>query len=244
MEAEYITAGRSAFRWGCNFCSVKGFSLLQNRSYTPSISIAATATVLQSERRAEALHVIGRALEKCPVQVLRANLGTVYLLGGVRYNGISASGTNSRRNLYIQIGAVERGFTPAHIERTFHAEFSSVLMRNWPHFLNRDAWKAANPVGFNYLGNGVEAVKMGKARTNIDERLHAQGFLSQYGQSTLENDFNGYAQSLWTGDAYLWDLTSKHVRLRAKLDLAITFCNKVHAKFEEKFFRSLVGATK
>lgn len=201
--------------------------------------VEATGEVLPEERREATLHVIDAALAKYPADVLREHLGALYLLGELRYRGVVTSGTNSRRAVYLKIGTVQEGFTPAHVEGVLHAEFSSILIRNRPQYLDQDAWKAANPPGFAYLGDGVDAVKQGKARTRLDDALNARGFLSQYGQSTLENDFNGFAHHLWTGDPTLWQLAARHPSIQRKLTLALRFYQQLNPKLDEAFFQGL-----
>lgn len=181
------------------------------------------------------------ALAKYPAEVLSEHLRTLYLLGELRYRGVITSGTNSLTAVYVKIGPVEKGFTARHNEGVFHAEFSSILIRNRPQFLDQEAWKAANPPGFSYLGDGVDAVKQGKARTKADSMLNAQGFLSQYSQSTLENDFNGYAARLWTGDAALWQLAKEHSPIQRKLTLVLQFYQQLHEQLDELFFRNLIS---
>lgn len=95
--------------------------------------------------------------------MLRAGLKAVYVLGGLRCCGVITSGTNSRTTVYLRIGSVKDGYTDAHIEGVFHAEFSSILLRNHAALLDKQAWQSLNPPCFKYLGNGVDAVKQGKA---------------------------------------------------------------------------------
>lgn len=205
-----------------------------------SDKVAASGEVLPEDRREQALRVMDAALAKYPPEVLQEHLQRLYLLAELRYRGVVTSGTNSRTAVYVKIGAPEKGFTAVHNEGVFHAEFSSILIRNRPQFLDATAWKAANPPRFTYLGDGVDAVKQGKARTTTDSTLNAQGFLSQYSQSTLENDFNGFASRLWTGDAILWQLSKQHPPIEQKLALALRFYQQLHPKLDEAFFRQLV----
>ena len=203
--------------------------------------VAASAEALSDDRREEALRMMDAALAKYPAEVLSEHLRTLYLLRELRYRGVITSGTNSRTAVYVKIGPAEKGFTARHNEGVFHAEFSSILIRNRPQFLDHEAWKAANPPGFAYLGDGVDAVKQGKARTKADSMLNAQGFLSQYSQSTLENDFNGYAARLWTGDAALWQLAKEHSPIQRKLTLVLQFYQQLQEQLDEPFFRNLIS---
>lgn len=202
--------------------------------------VAASGEMLPEQRREESLRVMDAALAKYPAEVLREHLRTVYLLGELRYHGVITSGTNSKTCVYLKIGSMEKGFSARHNEGVFHAEFSSILIRNRPEFLDQTAWKAANPPGFTYLGNGVDAVKQGKARTKLDDKLNASGFLSEYGQSTLENDFNSFAARLWTGDAALWKIASQHYAIQRKLSLVLRFYEQLHPRLDEKHFRQLI----
>jgi len=201
--------------------------------------VSASAEALPEDRREAALRVMDAALAKYPAEVLSGHLRTLYLLGELRYRGVITSGTNSRTDVYVKIGPVEKGFTPRQNEGVFHAELSSILIRNNPQFLDQEAWKATNPPGFTYLGDGVDAVKQGKARTKADSTLNEQGFLSQYSQSTLENDFNGFAARLWTGDAALWQLARENPPIQRKLALVLRFYQQLHPTLDEPFLRKL-----
>lgn len=184
--------------------------------------------------------ILDRALKKYPMQVLQSHLDAVYVLDELRYYGVTTSGTNSRIRVYLNIGSEKAGYTEAHIEGVFHAEFSSILLRENPEFLDEAAWEALNPPGFKYLGNGVEAVKQKKAGQRLTETLHDQGFLIEYSQSTLENDLNGFAARLFTGDPRLWTIAEKHPKIRRKLELAIEFYQHLDATLDEAFFKGLI----
>ena len=75
----------------------------------------------------------------------------IYVLHRITYRGISASGTNSSRNVYVANRGCCEGYTDTWIERTFRAEFSSILLRNYPQYLDREAWMQANIAYLNPL---------------------------------------------------------------------------------------------
>ncbi|GEP43981.1 hypothetical protein BGE01nite_32720 [Brevifollis gellanilyticus] len=165
---------------------------------------------------------------------------SVFVLGELRYCGVVTSGTNSRTSVYLRIGDEKAGYTDAHIEGVFHAEFSSILLRNHPEFLDKQTWQSLNPPGFKYLGNGVDAVKQGKAGQKMSNTLHAEGFLIEYSRSTQENDFNGFSARLFRGDASVWAIAENHSKIRRKLKLTIGFYQKLDATMDEAFFKGLV----
>lgn len=202
--------------------------------------VHASGEVLPDDQFDRVRTILDRALKKYPPQVLQADLKAVHVLAELRYCGVVTSGTNSRTSVYLKIGDVEKGFTDAHIEGVFHAEFSSILLRNHANLFDKEAWQAANPPGFKYLGNGVDAVKQKKASTTLREELHEQGFLVEYAQSTMENDLNGFAKLLFNGDARLWRTAEAFPKIKRKLDLTLAFYQKMDPAFSETFFHSLV----
>ena len=202
--------------------------------------VLASGEVLPVAEHERVRRILTRALGKYPPQVLRANLKAVYVLAELRYSGVITSGTNSLTSVYLKIGHPKAGFTDAHIEGVFHAEFSSILIRQHAAFWDKETWQAVNPPDFRYLGNGVDAVKQRLAGLTLSESLHAEGFLKQYSKSTLENDLNGIAAMLLTGKAELWDIAKRFPRIRRKLELTLAFYQKLDPAFAEAFFRSLV----
>ena len=201
--------------------------------------IAASGEVLPDDQVERVRTVLARALKKYPAKVLQTHLKTVYVLAELRYSGVSTSGTNSRNSVYLKVGDDRQGFTEAHLESVFHAEFSSILLRNEKRRFDAEAWRAVNPPGFQYLGHGVEAIKQNKAGLELRESLHELGFFKEYSQSTLENDFNAFAALLFMGDRTRWAVVDGFPKIRRKADLAIAFFQTIDATFTEEYFRSL-----
>ncbi|MCB1276309.1 hypothetical protein [Prosthecobacter sp.] len=200
--------------------------------------VLASGEELPEEEFERVRKILGRALAKYPPQILQADLKAVYVLAELRYSGVITSGTNSRTCVYLKIGDEKKGFTDTHIESVFHAEFSSILLRNHARHFDKEAWQAVNPPGFRYLGNGVDAVKQKKAGLKLSDALHEIGFLKEYSQSTLENDFNALANLLFSGDANLWEISARFPKIRRKVDLALAFYQKLDPAFTELYFRS------
>ncbi len=203
--------------------------------------ISATGNALESSQHERVMAILKPAIAKYPQQVLATHLRDVFLLSDLRYSGVSAAGTNSRNAVYLRVGEEKRGFTKTQIEGVFHAELSSILLRNMNFKFDKTSWQKLNPPDFKYsLGDGVGAIKSGKASTRIDESQMSQGFRTQYSQSSLENDFNGFAAALFTGDAALWRSAETYPAIDGKLKLTIKFYSNVDPTFTEEFFRNLV----
>ena len=194
------------------------------------------AQLLDVAQQPRGQEIIERALAKYPPAMLSAELKEVFAVGRLEYYGVVTGGTNSRDAVYV---VIHPRFPTVGIERVFHAEFSSILRRNHPKFLDEEAWQKINPPGFHYLGNGVQAIREGKAGQGASDALHRDGFIVQYAQSSLENDFNGIADRLFTGDTAFWNACEQHPKLMAKADLAIAFYTKLHPSFTKAWFLAL-----
>lgn len=204
--------------------------------------IHATGGMLAPPDAERALDIVKRALAKYPDPVLARHLKAVYVLSELKYSGVVAGGTNSRTAVYLMVGSVKNGFTDAHIERVFHAEFSSILLRNLKTRFDEEKWQQFNPPGFRYSsGDGVGAIKQGRASVRPDDQLAPLGFRNQYAQSSLENDFNGFAAALWTGDATVWDQAQRYPAIRGKLELTLAFYQSIDPSFTAEHFRALAG---
>ncbi len=198
--------------------------------------IHAEAELLPKDQREPLKALIQKALAAYPARVLKAHLEKVYVLGQIRYSGVVAGGTNSRTAVYV---VSNERYSEARFVGNFHAEFSSILLRNHPEYLDVAAWEAQNPEGFAYLGSGVQAVKESQFSLHLKDELHEQGFLHQYAQASVQEDFNAIAARLWTGDRGLWRAVERFPRIKAKTDLAIAFYTQLHPRLTFDFFHAL-----
>lgn len=203
----------------------------------------AQARALPASEIERSRRILNQAAAKYPGHVLDTHLGTVYILRRLAYFGRTASGTNSRRDVYIANGGIREGFSDDWCELTFHHEFSSILLRNLSHCLDKKAWEDVNGPSFRYGVSGVQAMKDGKSRLVFDGALHEEGFLYEYAKSTLENDFNSIAAELFIGHAKFWEIVDRYPKIRSKTDLAIGFYNRVDAGFNRPFFLGFAEKT-
>ena len=93
-----------------------------------SEGIKAQAGKLKDNQFVRSKTILNRAQKKYPQDVLQKNLKTIYVLHRLVFSGISASGTNGGSNVYIANRGVHAGFTDQRLEKTFHAELSSLLL--------------------------------------------------------------------------------------------------------------------
>ena len=171
------------------------------------------------------------AFGKYPNSVLNDALKTVYITGKLRFNRQNFLGTNSNNAIYIGSDGNQE------IEKTFHHEFSSILLRNKRDVKFEEEWKKLSP----YLrsGNSASAIKAGLFSTDFDLVLCQQGYLTPYSLCNFENDFNMYAENIFAGGKEFWIIVDKYPQVQAKVKLITTFYQTVWGGYSEVFFRGL-----
>jgi hypothetical protein len=202
--------------------------------------IAASAQPMAETERERALRLVKVALSKYPPQFLQANLKQVYLVGGLKFKGISAAATNSTNCLYIEVAANNPAYTDQFIENSVHHEFGHLLQRKYRKQWSRDAWSACNPPGFRYgSASGVDAVLSGHASGTWTDDWNRKGFLSEYGASNASEDFATIAAKLLLGDSAFWNRVDMFPALKAKVAVTISFYTSLNNRFTETYFRNL-----
>lgn len=183
--------------------------------------------------------VMVKALKKYPASALKKNLHVVYFLKSMNFYNVGYGGTNSTDVLYLTNDGVPMGYTELYLEQTFHHEYSSILVRNYPSFFNEAGWKSANITGFDYTDPeaGVGAIRGNQSSQDLDTVLCAKGFLTQYSLSGMENDINTFAQNIFSPSENFWVYADRYPRINRKIKLLIAFYNKINPVFTERYFR-------
>jgi hypothetical protein len=207
----------------------------------PPISMRAIALDRQEADRSVAIVVQG--LDKYPASLLQSTLRRIYVVNTLIMGGNMVGGTYSQSpgdsRVYLANGGTDQGYTDFFIERAFHEEYSSILMKSFPEAWSDADWEQVNPEGFQY-GYDVATGYRTTGNPAYDPALYDLGFISQYSETLLENDFNAIASRLLVGDPKLWEVASTHERIRRKVDLAIAFYGQLDPQFTEAYFRSLI----
>lgn len=173
-----------------------------------------------------------KALSKYPSNLIKNEVSNVYLVGNIFSGRASFYGTNSRTNLYIASKDNNE------IEKTFHHEFSSILLRNNPQHFDKYSWSKLNSESLST--SSENAMRSGFTSLDFNEKLLSKGYLSDYSLSNMENDFNMYAERLFAGEKEFWEIVDKYPKVKEKTDLVIDFYNKLDHVYTESFFRSIV----
>jgi hypothetical protein len=203
-------------------------------------TIKGSAVSLDESERQRSVDILKKAMVKYPVDVLKKTLKKIYVLKDLNFFGVGYGGTNTDYKVYVVNEGLSNGYDDNFVEKLFHAEYSSVLFNMFPDYFNAKAWQKMNPDGWKYTGTtGAEAIRDGESSESITDKYNSQGFLNQYSQSTLENDFNAFAKNIFCCDETFWNTVEKYRGLVVKLYLAVDFYHKINPAFTEDYFRKL-----
>lgn len=193
--------------------------------------INAKATAADKNKFQEDTAALKTAFNKYPNSVLNDALKTVYVTGKLRFNRQNFLGTNSNNAIFIGSNDNQE------IEKTFHHEFSSILLRNKRDVIFEAEWRKLSPSLRSV--NSASAIKAGLFSTSFDSVLCQQGYLTPYSLSNFENDFNMYAENIFAGGKEFWIIVDKYPQVQAKVKLITTFYLTVWGGYSEVFFRAL-----
>ncbi|HYG49894.1 MAG TPA: hypothetical protein VD905_03280 [Flavobacteriales bacterium] len=205
-----------------------------------SESINAQGVSLDSSEIERSLELVKKAFSKYPESILQANLRAIYVLKSIAFYGQAFGGTNSSDVLYIANNGRQSAYSDNYIEQTIHHEFSSILLRNFPDYFQKEKWLSYNKI--EYGDGGVEALKTAKSSQVLDTALHVHGFLHQYASSDMENDFNSFAENIFLPELEFYDVVSTYPAIAGKFEIIISFYNALDELFTKKYFKKIEPA--
>jgi hypothetical protein len=109
-----------------------------------------------------------------------------------------------------------------------HHELSSFVLQKADAM---EEWTAFTPVDWKFTTTSEEALTHGSAPDPGQET----GFLSAYGATTAENDFNTYAERIFTEPKPLVQLACQHALIRKKLLFVLRTYIRLDARMENVF---------
>jgi hypothetical protein len=188
--------------------------------YVPPASRAGIEGVaVQAADRAQAVFALDgvkQALEVYPADFTSKLIRAVFVAGELTVLGARADGSYGPSWLLIGSSKIRDP------DGTFHAAYRALHHELSSFVLKRDAdsyaaWTALEPAGWEFSFSGADELK----------RLHeaapdpATGFISGYGSTSPENDFNSYAEAIFADSEKLTRLAAQSARVREKLDFVI-----------------------
>ncbi len=201
--------------------------------------INGTAKSLDSSEIERSKKIILKALNKYPKDFLLENLKKVIILKKMEFYGQPYGGTNSTSTIYLCNDGDKNGYTDFWMEQKFHHEFSSIIFRNYSYTFDKKKWTSYNHSKIEYGISGVDVIKNGKASTSFDMELNKKGFLYLYATSSIEEDFNSFAENLFLSSQGFWEAVNSNKRIKKKTNQIIDFYSKIRNSFNKEYFKRL-----
>lgn len=143
-----------------------------------------------------ALRSLDAAMAVYPPGFLHRMLRRVAMAGDLTVFGEEAGGLFGGAMVTVSYRYVGDPGSDGFDTDTFHHELSSVVRAQVA--FNVTTWSAANPPGFAYMDLAAYKATLADAGSvDGDPALHAAGFVARYGQTSLDNDFNTYAEKVF-----------------------------------------------
>lgn len=179
-------------------------------------------------------YILQKALEKYPTAVIKSYLKSIYFSAEIDHDGLRYGGTYDpfRRIIYL-VDDGEKNDDQA--MSTFHHEFSSLLLKSHSFWI--DPWTDHNPKDFKYFDDIYTSWKEEeKARKDFtDEDCYEIGFITNYGLTNFENDFNEYSEMIFTYPEKFKKIMNQYPRVRGKFRVWLGFYQKIDPIFTEKY---------
>ena len=180
--------------------------------------------------------LLQRAFDKYPIEVIKKNLNAIYFSGIIDADGLWYGGTYDpfRRIVYL----VDNGTkSDDHAMDTFHHEFSSLLLKRYSFFVN--PWSDHNSKDFKYFRERYDSWETLEKAVDITEEgdveVYEQGFVTVYGQTNFENDFNEYSAMIFTYPQKFKKIMDQYPRVRSKFFVWLAFYQKIDPIFTEAY---------
>ena len=183
------------------------------------------------EDSSDSLDGIETALEVYPVGFVSKVIDVIYISGPMLMEGAEAGGTYSSNSI-ILVNISDQNGTNFNFENSLkgvHHELSSLIYIRSPFVIF--AWQALLPKEWEPVSSNYEALTQNK---NIGPD-YGNGFLSRYGKTNAENDFNIYAEFAFAEPEKLRELAATYPIIAKKLSLFITAYTQVFPEYQQGF---------
>lgn len=181
-------------------------------------------------------HILLKAFSKYPDKVIKDHLRAIYFAGEIDDGVLECSGTYDpfRRIIYLVDNG---GKDDERAMRTFHHEFSSLLLARHSFFVN--PWTDHNPRGFIYLTEKYKDWKILEKEVDLSKKgsteEYEKGFMRVYGETDFENDFNEYSAMIFTDPKKFKNIMNRYPRVRGKFLVWLQYYKKIDPIFTEEY---------
>lgn len=190
------------------------------------------ATAVTSAAIVPALDGIEDALRVYPPGFFGQHCKAIFLCGSLRFEGVPAGGTWRKSWIILSASDAfgEKGVYK-NVYSGVHHEFSSTVWARFPEL--GQPWGALVPTRWRATSNEKQVLQA----TDTLLESASDGFLSPYGATNLENDFNVYAETVFTNPAHVEKQAAQYPVVAKKLALLMDAYIQLDARFEPVFDR-------
>ena len=188
-----------------------------------------------------ALDLVGKAFAIYPTGFVPRMSKTIALASHIDVWKEDAGGLYHDHMIAVNFEGIDDPTTRPFDIDTVHHELSSIVRRQVT--FNVTSWESANPVGFSYMSlEGYKAVLSDAGSVDGTPALHRLGFISRYGETSLDNDWNTYAERVFGHGAEFAQWLIAEPALRAKTRILMGVYQSLDPRFESYFEQT--GLTK
>ncbi len=180
----------------------------------------------------DALLGIDKALSVYPDQFVSGLIGGIFIAGKIKFDGVRAGGTYGPSWIILATSDDTEQYlnNVSSVQFTTHHELSSFVYRQNPTL--ELMWGTLLPNDWQPVDSYVQAL------TPIDEnisKLNQQGFLSYYGSTSVENDFNTFAEMVFVQPDELRALALRHKVIAQKMRLLMNCYSQIDPRMNRYF---------
>lgn len=180
--------------------------------------------------------ILLKAMSKYPKDVIQNRLKAIFFSEEINADGFKYGGTYDpfRRIVYL----VDNGGQSEKLAiSNFHHEFSSLLLYSRSFYLN--PWIEQNPRNFSYFSDVYKTWEELYNKIDLSAEAKSEdfkkGFVSVYGQTNFENDFNEYSAMIFTYPEKFKEIMNRYPRVRAKFLIWLELYQEIDPIFTEKY---------
>jgi hypothetical protein len=172
-----------------------------------------------------ALKGIRTALSKYPKSLVQRFLKAVFIAGVIKSYDVEIGGSYYNSWIYLSAKQKYESSGAGLYALNTHHELSSLFLNGADFPASK--WKSVNAPSFKYLANPVDVVHAASlnSRQNPENTdfWYKGGFVDDYGMSSLNNDFNMYAELAMSDPQKLKQLARKYPRIKSKTKIFVEF---------------------
>lgn len=207
--------------------------------YTQAVPNSSMFDAKPADRDAAAiaLRAVEQSVTLYPAGFARRLVRAIFICGELTMDGIPAGG-NAGPAWIVLSAPRSLGEEGIHITSLLgvHHEMSSFVLKNDADTIR--GWLAFSPPGWDYAASGSAGLVRGR---EPDPDL-STGFLSAYGGTSAENDFNTYAEKVFTEPESVIAAARKSPLVARKLRFVLNAYIKVDGRMRDVFVRLGLGA--